>query len=75
MTAVRFEITDDRGGVKVEDCALSVQTGDTATSVAREALRGAPAGWRIRLWFDVPFGGSLDDLGDPTVVLTAQVAS
>lgn len=72
MTAVRYEITDAAGVVRVADCAVSVPPDESPQLTAMKELRGTPPGWKIRLWRDVPLVGSLESLGDPDVVLTSE---
>lgn len=72
MTTVRYSIAGPDGAVLVRDCPQPAVAGHSAEYIAMEEIRGCPPGTTIRLWYDVPFGGSLDDLGAPTVVLTAE---
>jgi hypothetical protein len=65
MTAIRFEIRDDRSRVKVPNGMLSTPASTTAEQDARRILADFPPGWRVRLWKDVNLVGSIDSLGKP----------
>lgn len=67
MTAIRFEIRNSRGTVKVPNGMLSIPETMTAQEAAVGIMKGAPPGWRIRLWRDCDLVGDLDSLGLPDV--------
>jgi hypothetical protein len=70
MTTIRFEIVNADGGVEVDNGMLSSPEYRTPVDDALGIAAGFPAGWRVRLWKDVPLVGGLHNLGDPHAEVT-----
>jgi hypothetical protein len=68
MTAIRFEIVNEHGGVEVPDGMMSSPEHVPAVDDARHILEGAPSGWRVHLWKDVDLVRPLSALGEPHAV-------